>query len=52
MLIKDYVTLLPSSQAVVEIVDSVPADALVKAACIRLKAGGYTIALDDFVLDE
>jgi c-di-GMP-related signal transduction protein len=51
-LIKDYVTLLPSSQAVVEIVDSVPADDLVKAACIRLKAGGYTIALDDFVLDD
>ena len=51
-LIKDYVTLLPSNQAVVEIVDSVPADDLVKTACIRLKAGGYTIALDDFVLDD
>lgn len=51
-LIKDYITLLPSSQAVVEIVDSVPADDLVKAACIRLKNGGYTIALDDFVLDD
>src|ERR1700692_1348813 len=51
-LLKDYVTLLPASHAVVEIVDSVPADDLVKAACIRLKAGGYTIALDDFVLDD
>jgi len=24
----------------------------VKAACIRLKNGGYTIALDDFVLND
>ena len=51
-LLKDYVTLLPSSRAVVEIVDSVPVDDLVEAACVRLKHGGYTIALDDFVLDD
>lgn len=51
-LLKDYVTLLPSSRAVVEIVDSVPVDDLVQAACIRLKDSGYTIALDDFVLDD
>lgn len=51
-LLKDYVTLLPSSHAVVEIVGSVPVDDLVQAACIRLKDGGYTIALDDFVLDD
>ncbi|MHB8216059.1 MAG: EAL and HDOD domain-containing protein [Candidatus Sulfotelmatobacter sp.] len=51
-LLKDYVTLLPSSRAVVEIVDSVPVDDLVQAACVRLKDGGYTIALDDFVLDD
>ena len=51
-LLKDYVTLLPSSRVVVEIVDSVPVDDLVQAACIRLKDGGYTIALDDFVQDD
>jgi c-di-GMP-related signal transduction protein len=51
-LLKDYVTLLPPTQAVVEILESVPVDDLVKAACIRLKEGGYTIALDDFVADD
>ncbi len=51
-LLKDYITLLPSSQAVVEIVGSVPVDDLVKAACVRLKEGGYTIALDDFVAND
>ena len=51
-LLKDYITLLSPSQAVAEIVGSVPADDLVKAACIRLKKSGYTIALDDFVADD
>jgi EAL and modified HD-GYP domain-containing signal transduction protein len=51
-LMKDYVTLLPSGQAVVEILESVPVDDRVKAACVRLKEGGYTIALDDFVADD
>ncbi len=51
-LLKDYVTLLPPGQVVVEILESVPADDLVKAACIRLKMAGYTIALDDFVADD
>jgi c-di-GMP-related signal transduction protein len=51
-LLKDYVTLLPPDQAVVEILESVPVDDLVKAACIRLKEKGYTIALDDFVTDD
>lgn len=51
-LVKDYVTLLPPSQAVVEILESVPVDDPVKAACVRLKEAGYTIALDDFVADD
>jgi c-di-GMP-related signal transduction protein len=51
-LIKDYVTLLPPAQVVVEILESVPVDDLVKAACIRLKKAGYTIALDDFIGDD
>ncbi len=51
-LLKDYVTLLPPSQCVVEILESVPVDDLVKAACVRLKAGGYTIALDDYIADD
>lgn len=51
-LLKDYVTLLPSSQTVVEILENVPADDLVQAACQRLKEAGYLIALDDFVTSD
>jgi len=52
VLLKDYVTLLPSTQTVVEILESVPADDLVIAACHRLKEAGYLIALDDFVVGD
>jgi EAL and modified HD-GYP domain-containing signal transduction protein len=52
ILLKDYVTLLPSAQTVVEILEMVPADDLVKAACQRLKEGGYLIALDDFSIGD
>ena len=48
MLLKDYVTLLPSSLTVVEILETVEPDDLVMAACQRLKEAGYMIALDDF----
>jgi len=52
VLLKDYITLLPSSQTVVEILEDVPPDDLVIAACQRLKASGYLIALDDFVVSD
>ena len=52
LLLKDYVTLLPSEQAVVEIPETVPADDLVIAACRRLEESGYTIALDDFGMND
>jgi EAL and modified HD-GYP domain-containing signal transduction protein len=48
VLLNDYVTLLPSEQTVVEILETVPADDQVVAACHRLKEAGYMIALDDF----
>ncbi len=51
-LLKDYVTLLPPEQVVVEVLESVPVDDLVKAACVRLKEAGFTIALDDFVAND
>jgi len=51
-LLKDYITLLPASQVVVEILESVAVDDLIKAACVRLKEAGYAIALDDFVADD
>jgi EAL and modified HD-GYP domain-containing signal transduction protein len=52
ILLKDYVTLLPAEQAVVEILETVPADDLVMAAWRRLKESDYTIALDDFGIND
>lgn len=52
VLLKDYVTLLPSPLAVVEVLESVPPDELVKAALGRLKRAGYMIALDDYLFDD
>jgi len=52
VLLKDYVTLLPSTQTVVEILESVPVDDLVLAACQRLREAGYLIALDDFITSD
>jgi len=51
VLLKDYITLLPSPLTVVEVLESVPCDDLVKAALQRLKQAGYMIALDDFLPD-
>jgi len=52
LLLKDCMNLLPSGQAVVEVLENVPPDDLVMAACDRLKTAGYTIALDDFVSND
>ncbi len=52
ILLKDYITLLPSGQTVVEILETVPADDLVVAACRRLKESAYMIALDDFAVND
>ena len=52
VLLKDYITLLPAPQAVVEVLENVTPDELVMAACLRLKDAGYLIALDDFVADD
>ncbi len=52
LLLKDCMTLLPSGQAVVEVLETVEPDDLVMAACERLKIAGYTIALDDFVAND
>ena len=49
LLLNDYLTLLPSDRVVAEILETVPADEEVIAACRRLKQAGYLIALDDFV---
>lgn len=51
-LIKGLVTLLPSTSTVVEVLESVPPDPDVVAACRKLKEAGYMIALDDYVADD
>src|SRR5579859_2181836 len=51
-LIKGLVTLLPSQSTVVEILETVPPDPDVAAACRNLKEAGYTIALDDYMPDD
>ena len=51
-LIKGLVTLLPSTTTVVEVLESVPADADVVKACRSLKEAGYMIALDDYVAND
>jgi c-di-GMP-related signal transduction protein len=51
-LIKGLVTLLPSASTVVEVLESVPADPDIIAACQSLKERGYMIALDDFVAND
>jgi c-di-GMP-related signal transduction protein len=52
LLLKDGITLLPHEQTVVEVLETVEPDDLVVAACERLRAAGYTIALDDYVAND
>ncbi len=52
VLFKDLITLLPPTQAVAEILETVEPEDRVVAACKRLKAAGYLIALDDFAPND
>ena len=52
VLVHDLITLLPAQQTVVEVLETVPPDDRVIAACQRLKNSGYVIALDDFAPDD
>jgi c-di-GMP-related signal transduction protein len=52
VLFKDLITLLPPSQTVAEILETVEPEERVVAACQRLKAAGYLIALDDFAPND
>jgi c-di-GMP-related signal transduction protein len=47
LLVEDYFTVLPSGEVVIELLEDIEADDKVLAACDRLKAEGYTLALDD-----
>jgi len=52
VLLKDLVTLLPSDQTVVEVLETVEPEDRVMAACKRLKEAGYLLALDDFAPND
>jgi len=52
VLFKDLITLLPPHQTVAEILETVEPEGRVIAACKRLKAAGYLIALDDFAPND
>jgi EAL and modified HD-GYP domain-containing signal transduction protein len=52
LLLGDWTTLLPPDKAVIEILESVPADQEVLSACEQLRRQGYVLALDDCLDDE
>jgi EAL and modified HD-GYP domain-containing signal transduction protein len=52
VLFKDLLTLLPPHQTVAEILETVEPEDRVIAACKRLQAAGYLIALDDFAPND
>ena len=52
LLVKQLVTVMPSDKTVLEVLEDVPPDAEVIAACEQLKRRGYRIALDDYTGDE
>jgi EAL and modified HD-GYP domain-containing signal transduction protein len=47
-LVNKWVTLLPANTTVLEILETVPPDEELVAACVELKKMGYLLALDDF----
>lgn len=49
VLAREYISVFPPSDIVVEILESVEPTPAVMAACQELKRAGFTIALDDFV---
>ncbi|HWR23460.1 MAG TPA: HDOD domain-containing protein [Feifaniaceae bacterium] len=50
LLLNDVARLLPKGRVVIELLESVCASKEVLLACRRLKALGYTLALDDYVI--
>jgi EAL and modified HD-GYP domain-containing signal transduction protein len=52
LLLGDWTTLIPPGKAVIEILETVPADPEVLSACHRLREQGYALALDDCLNDS
>src|SRR5690606_12078511 len=49
LLVDNFAEVLPPAGTVIEVLENVPPDPDVVAACKRLKDQGFTLALDDFV---
>jgi c-di-GMP-related signal transduction protein len=49
LIVRDFVSLLPRDQVVVEVLETVCVDDALLDGCRRLKDAGYLIALDDFI---
>ncbi|HET9369902.1 MAG TPA: hypothetical protein VFO19_06630, partial [Vicinamibacterales bacterium] len=52
MLLEGISEVLPAHRVVIELTEDIEADADTIDACHRLRRAGYTLALDDFVLNE
>ncbi|MHB0972991.1 MAG: EAL and HDOD domain-containing protein [Thiobacillus sp.] len=52
MLLSDLVELLPATQIVLELLETIRVDDAVIERCRALRQMGFTLALDDFVFDE
>jgi c-di-GMP-related signal transduction protein len=52
MLLKEFFLLLPADQVVIEIQETVSPHEKVRSACVQLKQKGYSIALDNFTLND
>lgn len=50
-LVRDLYTMLPPATSVVEVLESVELDEELMEACRRVKRCGYTLALDDYILE-
>lgn len=50
LILDDTAYVLPKEYVIIEILENVPPSKEIIKACKRLKAKGYTLALDDFVL--
>lgn len=52
VLLNEYFHMLPNGLTAIELLETIEPDDEVIAACRKLKAAGYTLALDDFVYSE
>jgi c-di-GMP-related signal transduction protein len=51
-LMADYMTLLPKERVMLEILETIIPDQEVMQACLKLKAAGYRLALDNYIAND